>query len=67
MNPDAAFLKYRSCATKQVFATQMAAQNAVNTMRYAKKIAGRASAYKCQFCGKWHWGHKRKFEGMDNR
>lgn len=54
----------RSCTGKKKYGSESEAMSTLETQRsYGAKVDG-VRPYRCGFCGKWHLGHKIKYEDM---
>ena len=47
----------KACTGKQRFGTEQDARRAIWSLRSRKPDSGWLTAYKCRFCGGFHFGH----------
>jgi hypothetical protein len=57
--PNKAFLKAKGCVGKVQYKSKKDALKAINGLHKAAGYQGNLHPYRCQFCGKYHFGHKR--------
>lgn len=51
-------MRRSACGDKVGFVTSIDAINALHQLRRAGKTRGSSAVYRCQFCGKYHYGHQ---------
>lgn len=58
MRQESAFSQYHSCERKKKFKSQKTAMMELKKIKKTGKLVENAEIYKCQFCDKFHLGHK---------
>lgn len=53
-------IRRKMCGKKRRYNTQEEAVKAIYHARLGGVVTGKITAYKCPFCGGFHWGHKPK-------